>query len=86
MSEFIDQYRMEFGVEPICRILQIAPSAYRAYAAQQRVATKRSARAQRDARLRTQIDATWRAHRGIWGTQSLEAAASGRHASRALHG
>ena len=27
---FIDEHRVEFGVEPICRALQVAPSTYRA--------------------------------------------------------
>ena len=33
---FIDQHRDAYGVEPICKVLQIAPSGYRRYAAQQR--------------------------------------------------
>ena len=28
---FIDEYRDRFGVEPVCRALQIAPSTYWAY-------------------------------------------------------
>ena len=32
--EFIDEHRCEFGVEPICRSLQVAPSTY--YAAKRR--------------------------------------------------
>ena len=47
LRRFTDQYREHFGVEPICRVLQIAPSGYRRYAAQQRNPTLRSARAQR---------------------------------------
>ncbi len=42
--EFIDAHRQEFGVEPICTALQIAPSTY--YAAKKRPL---SARAVRDA-------------------------------------
>ena len=33
---FIDQYRHAYGVEPICRVMQVAPSGYWRYAAQQR--------------------------------------------------
>ena len=36
------------GVEPICKVLQIAPSGYRRYAAQQRNPALRCARARRD--------------------------------------
>jgi len=33
MKMFIDEHRHEYGVEPICRVLPIAPSTYRAHAA-----------------------------------------------------
>jgi len=47
---FIDRYRARWGVEPICRVLQFAPSTY--YAAKRRPA---SARARRDEVLRVEI-------------------------------
>jgi hypothetical protein len=28
MTAFVDAHRQEYGVEPICRLLEIAPSAY----------------------------------------------------------
>jgi len=43
MVEFIDRLRGEFGVEPICKVLQVAPNTY--YAARRR---RLSARALRD--------------------------------------
>jgi len=36
MKDFVDQHRDTFGVEPICKVLQISPSGYRRYAAQKR--------------------------------------------------
>ena len=33
MIAFIDDHRQVYGVEPICRVLPIAPSTYRAHAA-----------------------------------------------------
>jgi len=33
MKAFIDDHRAVHGVEPICRVLPIAPSTYRAHAA-----------------------------------------------------
>ena len=36
MNDFVDQHRQTHGVEPICKVLQIAPSAYRRHAAQRR--------------------------------------------------
>ena len=35
MSAFIDEHRGEHGVEPICRVLQIAPSTYYAVKARE---------------------------------------------------
>jgi hypothetical protein len=55
MIAFIDDHRARYGVEPICRVLPIAPSTYRAHVAQRRDPTKASMRAKRDARLRTEI-------------------------------
>jgi len=39
---FIDEQRRSFGVEPICRMLEIAPSSY--YAAKVRPSSARSVR------------------------------------------
>jgi transposase InsO family protein len=48
MNAFIDAHRGVYGVEPICKILQIAPSTYYRHAARQADAHPRSARTQRD--------------------------------------
>ena len=37
MREFIDRHRHTHGVEPICKVLQIAPSGYRKHAARLRM-------------------------------------------------
>jgi len=36
MVAFIDAHRQEYGVEPICSVLPIAPSTYYAHKARQR--------------------------------------------------
>jgi transposase InsO family protein len=69
--QFVDDHRKEFGVEPICRVLQIAPSAYRAHAAQQRDPTTRCVRRQWDERLCVQITDTWQAHRRVYGARKV---------------
>ena len=51
MYRFIEAYHEAYGVEPICRVLEIAPSGYYRHRQQQADATCRSARAQRDATL-----------------------------------
>ncbi len=48
MIAFIDDHRGTYGVEPICRVLPIAPSTYPAHVAKRRDPTKLSARARQD--------------------------------------
>ena len=39
MIAFIDEHRAVYGIEPICRVLPIAPSTYYAYAARRAIPT-----------------------------------------------
>jgi hypothetical protein len=55
VNAFIDEHRARCGVEPICRALQVAPSAYRRHAARQRNPALLPARARRDAHLLAQV-------------------------------
>ena len=71
MWAFIDQYRETLGVEPICRVLQIAPSGYRRHAARQRDPARRSARVQRDEILMRHIQRIWDAHRQVYGVNKV---------------
>ncbi len=48
MIAFIDDHRGAYGVEPICRVLPIAPSTYRTHAVRRTDPTRLPARAQRD--------------------------------------
>lgn len=57
----VDQRRAAHGVEPICPVPQIAPSAYRRHAARHRTPALCSARAQRDRGLVPKIEAVWNA-------------------------
>jgi putative transposase len=68
---FIDDHR-ELGVEPICRVLQIAPSTY--YAAKRR-AVAPSARAVRDAVLMQALMVLWVANRKVYGAHKMWKAA-----------
>jgi transposase InsO family protein len=52
---FIDEQREAYGVEPICRVLPIAPSTYHAHAARRADPEKLPARAKRDAALAVEI-------------------------------
>jgi putative transposase len=51
---YIDEHRDNFGVEPICRVLQVAPSTY--YAAKTRPPC---ARALHDVELKREIARVW---------------------------
>jgi putative transposase len=68
---FVDQHRDTFGVEPICKTLQIAPSGYRRYAAQQRSPALRCARTQRDEVLLPQIEHVWQTNMQVYGADKV---------------
>jgi putative transposase len=71
MSDFVDQHRAAHGVEPICKLLQIAPSGYKHRAAQQRCPTLRCARAQSDEALTPQIERVWQANMQVYGAKKV---------------
>jgi putative transposase len=71
MVAFIDDHREQFGVEPICRVLPIAPSTYFRHKAEQRDPTRRSTRAQRDDVLRAIICRIWNEHRQVYGPRKV---------------
>ena len=60
MVRFIDLHREEYGVEPICAVLPIAPSTYYRCVRQREHPELRSARAKRDAELLVEIERVWR--------------------------
>ena len=71
MRDFIDGHRATHGVEPICKVLQIAPSGYRRYAAQQRDPDKRCDRAKRDEVLVPQIEQVWQSNMQVYGADKV---------------
>ena len=70
MVSFIDTHRGEFGVEPICAQLPIAPSGY--YGAKSRPL---SARSRRDAAMIALLVALWVANYRVYGARKLWEAA-----------
>ncbi len=68
---FVDEHRSTHGVEPICKALQIAPSAYRRHAARQRNPALRSLRAQRDAVLGEHVQRVWSANLQVYGADKV---------------
>lgn len=64
----IDAHREEFGVEPICRTLGVAPSTYYAVKARERAP---SARTVRDRELLQRIRAVHQDNYGVYGTRKV---------------
>ena len=71
MYGLVDEHRAAHGVEPICAVLQVAPSAYRRHAAQRRDQTLRSARAQRDDALMPKIEQVWNENLQVYGADKV---------------
>ena len=71
MIAFIDDHRALYGVEPICRVLPIAPSTYHARMAQQADPAKASARARRDVALRAEIRHVFEGNFGVYGVRKV---------------
>ena len=71
MIAFIDDHRGTHGVEPICRVLPIAPSTYHDHAARRRDPTKLSARAQRDVALKPEIARVFADNFEVYGARKV---------------
>lgn len=67
----MDTYRDTFGVEPICEVLQMAPSGYRRHAARRRQPETRSARARHDEALLPQITRVWNENLQVYGADKV---------------
>jgi len=71
MTAFVDEHRQEFGVEPICAELPIAPSTYYEHKRREREPERCSARSRRDAELRSQIRRVWESNFGVYGARKV---------------
>ena len=67
MIEFIDDHRESFGVEPICRMLQIAPSTYYEHKTRHAQPDRAPPRIQRDRWLSAEIQRFWDENFGVYG-------------------
>ena len=63
---FVDEYRDEFGVEPICRVVQLAPSTY--WSAKRRPPSSRSIR---DDGLKVEIRRVYDENFGVYGAPKI---------------
>ena len=71
MIAFIDDHREAYGVEPICKVLPIAPSTYRAHAAKRADPSKLSARAKQDAIHKIEIRRIFAENFDVYGARKV---------------
>ena len=71
MIAFIDDHREAYGVEPICKVLPIAPSSYRERVAQRRDPARLSGQAQRDLQLKPEIARVFAENFAVYGVRKV---------------
>ena len=68
---FIDDHRTLYGVEPICRVLPMAPSTYYEQKARQADPSRLPARVRRDTVLCNEIERVWNEHFQVYGARKV---------------
>jgi transposase InsO family protein len=71
MIAFIDDHRVTYGVEPICKVLPIAPSTYHDHVAKRHDPSKLSARAKRDAALKAEVRRVFEENFRVYGVRKV---------------
>ena len=71
MKRFVDEQRDVHGVEPICKVLQIAPSTYYAHAARQADPELRSQRVKTDEILIPEVQRVWDDNYQVYGVRKV---------------
>ena len=71
MIAFVDDHRGAYGVEPICRVLPIAPSTYRDHLAKRAAPEKMSARARRDQVLKVAVARVFAENFKVYGVRKV---------------
>jgi putative transposase len=71
MIAFIDDHLGVHGVEPICKVLPIAPSTYHDHAAKRANPERLSARAKRDSALTAEIARIFAENFGVYGVRKV---------------
>ena len=71
MIAFVDDHRQAYGVEPICKVLPIAPSTYHAHAARRADPGKLPARTRSDVALMAEIRRVHEANFGVYGVRKV---------------
>ena len=71
MIAFIDENRDEYGVEPICRTLPIAPSIYHAHDARRRHPDEAPPRVVRDLALKPEVERVFYENFQVYGVRKV---------------
>ena len=71
MTAFLAEHRGVYGVEPICKVLPIAPSTYYTHAARQADPELRSNRAWKDDALCAEIGRVWNENKQVYGVRKV---------------
>ena len=71
MIAFIDEHRAVHGVEPICKVLPIAPSSYHDHIAKRADPERLSARAKRDLMLKPEIERVFTENFEVYGARKV---------------
>jgi hypothetical protein len=71
MIAFIDDHLGAHGVEPICKVLPIAPSTYHAHVAKRRDPARLSARARQDVRLKIEVRRVFDENFRVYGVRKV---------------
>src|SRR5271167_3661433 len=71
MIAFIDDHRQAYGVEPICRVLPIAPSTYHAHVARRADPSRLPDRLRRDADLKVEIRRVFEENFRVYGVRKV---------------
>jgi transposase InsO family protein len=71
MVSFIDDQREAYGVEPICRVLPIAPSTYFEQRAREVDPARLPRRWVRDGELRVEIERVWKQNQSVYGARKV---------------
>lgn len=71
MISFIDAHRSVLGVEPICRLLPIAPSTYYEVIAKRTDVDRLSARARRDIAMKVEIRRVFNENFQVYGVRKV---------------
>lgn len=71
MIAFVDDHRNAYGIEPICKVLPIAPSTYHDHAAKRRDPSKLSARTKRDAAAKPEVQRVFDENFQVYGVRKV---------------